>query len=365
MYPNIFLSGRNFPRVGLFDGELFQASLLQQIAVLVLSSSLLAALYRPRLKLAWALAGMIWMGLFAFDLVWLQPFYFTCFLYSWYLLFFTEISEGAHLETLRASNVGLYFWAGVSKINEGYFSLMLPWLVSPLGNLKESWLIVGVLGAASILIEIGSSVLLTTQGYCRWGAYSLMVLHLSVFIIFGPLGLNHHTSIFPMNFLQIVLLWQLYIRTKPTSFPGLFVPRSVSGALIRLIYIFAPVLSFWGGWNDLFSFRLYSASIIQANIKTNFQGAEKLGETATKIWREANQSIPIPLWSLRDTGFVFLGEDYFRRTYGEICLIKEWPKKESYLVINHSLRYPVGFVENRKRDEIIKCEELEGKLKVF
>lgn len=348
LFPRIVSPEREFPIVPILSVLPVVPLLLQQIFFGLLCISGFLLLVFPKKDSLILIHVVGWLSLVCFDTLWLQPFFLTCVL--WLLLL--RRNNSRELNTLRAMNVGLYFWAGISKLNFGYLSIMFPWLIRDFLFI-DSKILSDSLAIFTAAFEAAAGVCLLFPRFRTYGVWMVTLLHLGIIIVFGPWAKNHHTSILPMNVFQCIAVWLLFAK-KSEGWRNVLVPISRIGLGCRLLFCVFPALSFWGYWNDIFSFRLYSASVIQANLLVSKDFLEKSKDGLERFYNEKEGALPMVMWSLRDTGYAFVSERYFKDVFHALCNGK-FSEPHLRIVVNHSLRFNPGFYPHNKQDKIYSC----------
>lgn len=350
LFPRIISPAREFPIVPLLSiFPVFPLS-AQQFLYGLLCVSGVCLLFFPKKNFLIGAHVVAWLLLVCLDALWLQPFFLTCVL--WIMLL--QRNDLKELNTLRAMNVGLYFWAGISKLNFGYLSLMFPWLTRDFITIDSKLLSDG-LAIFTAAFECMVGVFLLFPQTRKHGLWMVTLLHLGIVVVFGPWAKNHHTSIIPMNFFQCIAVWLLF-NNRPETWREVLRPLSRIGLGCRLLFCVFPALSFWGYWNDIFSFRLYSASVIQANLLVSNAFLEKSKENLRPFYNEREGALPLVMWSLRNTGYAFVSETYFKEVFRTLCASK-FSEPNLRIVVNHSLRFNPGFYPHDRQDKIYGCSD--------
>ncbi len=70
---------------------------------------------------------------------------------------------------------------------------------------------------------------------------------------------------------MIALVYLLFIRSKSTGVFSLFKPDSVQKIIALLLFLFLPVLNFFGRWDNYLSSALYSGNVPVLRIQVNDQ----------------------------------------------------------------------------------------------
>lgn len=352
-FPKLWLADlRFFPRVSLLNLSSANLNFIELGLFVTIFTSLFILYFNIKPKVLYLLILSCW-GLFVLtDVLRLQVFYY------WYLLvlgilIFEDKTAGQN--SLRAICVGLYFWAGFSKLNFGFTNHMFPWLLglTPGGQISP---LVFWLGIGAATGEALGGILLLKPQTRPLARKLLLLMHLLISVRFGFEGFAF-APLIPWNILQFFLLLSLFSEEK-TSYRGILLPVTKTGFIVRLLVFALPSTSAWGLWDDILSFRVFSGSAIQANliVKKEFLQKEPHAE---KLSRQSSDEfyLPIPHWSLYDSQHQFLSEWYFKKIFSAFCHQKN-SLKDAKLVVNHKLKYGIPFRPQNRNDMIYRCWEV-------
>jgi hypothetical protein len=157
--------------------------------------------------------------------------------------------------------ISIYFFSGLGKMNP-LFSQYLRNVIVGFGIFHESnsriynmlFYHVGyLLGIIEILLSIGLLFSRTVKA----AAIFLILMHLCILVIFGPLGINYDKIIWPWNIAMIVCLYILFIRSNPEVISLQLIKPGWNKLLIVLFGIL-PFLNFFGYWDYYLSASLFS-----------------------------------------------------------------------------------------------------------
>jgi len=157
-----------------------------------------------------------------------------------------------------------YFYSGLCKLNEGYLQIVWTnmvlkgFLKIPPSIFTQSWL--HYTGYLSGIIEMIAGVGLLFVKTRANSAKMLIVLHLFVLILLGPLGYSGYRVLWPWNIAMILFLYLIFFKDKES----INVYTAITYRWNKLILIcwgILPVLSFFGYWDKNLSSNLFSANL--------------------------------------------------------------------------------------------------------
>lgn len=267
-------AGRTFPTVPVFDllprvPAPFDFVWLLALAALLVAA---AAAARPR-RYLFASLGLA-VGLALWDQMRWQPWFYQ---YVFMMLLVAAAPAGAEGEeaALRACGLvvaGLYFWAGVHKLNPRFFEEVVPSLLS---GVPAAWARAASPWAVLVpLTEISAGLLLLTRRWRRVGIALALAAHVGVLLLFFPTRRNK--VVWPWNAAMAAFVLILF-RGGAEGLKG-FLPRRVLSpqTAVLLFFWLLPLLSLFGLWERYLSGALYSGNIATAEVRLSGVVAEKL-----------------------------------------------------------------------------------------
>lgn len=161
--------------------------------------------------------------------------------------------------------VSIYLFSGLHKLNRDFLSSVWlnMFLLDFLGLSMEFILKYKLffIGLFIPLIEISLAILLLISKFKRKISYLLILMHLSILILIGPLGLQYNPVVWPWNLAMISIFIIIYAKpvelSKNSIVPNLY---------WLLLWFVMPVFSLFGRWYQYFSFNLYSGKEDQVYI---------------------------------------------------------------------------------------------------
>jgi len=157
--------------------------------------------------------------------------------------------------------IATYFYSGCGKFNPGFLQNVWGYMVLKLffklpANVASNHLVYysGYLLAVFELVCSLGLIFIWTR---KIAAIALIIMHLFLLIMLGPLGLNYNKIVWPWNLAMIFYLYFIFLRNPETA-PDL---KPVLQGWNRLIFVFLailPALHFVGYWDELLSASMYS-----------------------------------------------------------------------------------------------------------
>ena len=175
----------------------------------------------------------------------------------------------AAVNTCRLIVASIYFWSGLQKLNSGFIHDIFPWMIEPVNRLVPTMAIplITRLGIMAPFVEFGIGLALLSKR-CRSIAVSVaLAMHLFILIAIGPLGQNKNTVIWSWNMIMAFFVIILFYRASDFSVRDLIWPKH--GAFQRVVLVLfsiAPLLSFFGLWDNYLSWALYAGNKSDASL---------------------------------------------------------------------------------------------------
>lgn len=261
----LWLSARLYPFTPVFPGlppiphpldYMLVSSLFVLLGAIVVSS-------KPR-PFIWSFCGII-IVLCLFDQSRWQPWVFQYLfllfalgLFSWKS---TAIKEQTNtLNAARLIVASTYLYSGLQKANLGFMRSVFPWLVTPITTLwpfAASFLY--PLGYIAPFIQIGFAIGLLTKRFRKVSLALAISMHIFILAMLGPFGLNWNNVVWPWTAAIAVFDITLFAGTSEFTFDDIFrtLPTPFD-ALIIVLFIVMPALSFFNLWDSYLSAALYS-----------------------------------------------------------------------------------------------------------
>jgi hypothetical protein len=267
-------AGRTFPTVPVFDflpavPAPFDLVWLAALAALLLAA---AASARPRRYLFASLA--LAAGLALWDETRWQPWFYQ-YLFMMLLLAAAPAGEGGEEAALRACGLlvaGLYFWAGVQKLNPRFFAEVVPSLAA---ELPAAWARLATPLAVLVpLTEVCAGLLLLTRRWRRVGVALALATHACVLLLFFPSRRNK--VVWPWNAAMAAFVLILF-RGGAGGLKAFLPRRALSPQAAAVLFFWLmPLLSLFGLWERYLSGALYSGNTAGAVLRLSGRVAEVL-----------------------------------------------------------------------------------------
>ncbi|MCI5060525.1 MAG: hypothetical protein MRY79_05575 [Alphaproteobacteria bacterium] len=305
----------------------------------------------------WVLVGVLFLLIFFVlqDILRFQPYiymYGFMVLVAVYLGAFRSTQKESHaLLALRIMVIGIYFWAGVQKINYTFYTELFPWFIAPIipQGLENSEL-VSFITLLVPLLEFAIAFCFLHPLTVGLGFILATGMLVVVLLCLGPMGHGWNSIVLPWNIALYALDIVLFHRAKFTT-SELFKPRSFIHVLALFLFIFLPSLSYIGKWHAYPSFQLYSGNIQEAFVSginadavpdPFFKGVMQEG----KIWMQA--------WTHEEMNIiVYPEEEIFYNAAKSLCgRIPEADRNKLMLTINSRPDWRTG---QYKSDNIYPC----------
>ncbi len=166
----------------------------------------------------------------------------------------------------------VWFWSGIQKINLRFFEMGVPWFAEPaLLMLPEQYTLIVYLGVTlAPIVETTSAILLLFPRTRSYGAVTLVLMHISILLILGPLGRGFNSSVWSWNlamigFLVLIHRYRVRVHTLPL-FKCSWHWRTLLQLLVIGLSCAAPLLNFFHRWPDYLSHSLYSWATMEGRV---------------------------------------------------------------------------------------------------
>jgi hypothetical protein len=225
---------------------------------------------------------------------------------------------------------GVYFWSGAHKFGAGFIHFWETFIVRDYAMLQPY-------GWAIALIECTLALSLLFKTSQRIGAAAIILMHLSLLFILGPLGHNINPVVWPWNLCMIGFCALLFFTPRPLfkkRFPPALWP------MLCLVWIM-PIFSYINGWPQYLSWHLYSGrgqrllvfirpDIVEkvdpkyrSQVKPS-KSAEGLFELNFAQWSEDALRVPLPK---EDRIYFSLIQDFLETSFdpAEVFIYRDYP----------------------------------------
>ncbi len=283
---DLWMGDRFFPLLPVNDLLLHLSALVHTILFWASATAMVLALWRPVTTLVCVVVIAELLSCILDQNRW-QPWeYQFLFMAASVLFFQNKLFINTAWQLLIAA---LYFFSGLSKLNPAFIHdiwnglLLRNWLGIQSNNV---WIFRA--GYLLPLIEMGAGAALLTGRFYKWAMAILILMHIGILYIFGPLGFNQNVVIWPWNILMPLLLVLVFFR-QPFAYDRLFFKKRFAFVLV-LCWMVLPLLHLAGRWDHYLSFTMYSGGVPQLYICTS--DAAALQRMAPFMGNRKNGMIP-------------------------------------------------------------------------
>ncbi len=226
-----------------------------------------------------------------------QPFFY---MYTFTLLALALLPKkfsDEDLNPLRFMTLGIYFWAGIYKINTIFARRVFPWFVEEWVTDPQATLLFGIL---TPFFEAAIGVLMLFPSTRKFAVTMASVMLAVVLLSLGPIGHNWAPAIWPWNVMIDALAISLFWNYKGTLFDIALLKHKLSAVAIFL-FIALPTLGFWEYWGNLPSFKLYCGCTPEVEI--HFSKRENVAFLPPELRQFVDTENRLPLIRMTSTLF--------------------------------------------------------------
>ncbi|HLJ48349.1 MAG TPA: DoxX family protein [Bryobacteraceae bacterium] len=279
----LWMSSRSYPSTPVWHGLKSPSDVFDYIVYIgiLLCAAFAAILRRPTLPLAVGVA-LIAVACF-FDQSRLQPWVFQYALLTIALARYSNSNREQRdqvslLNICRLIVAAIYFWSGLQKLNHGFADDVFPAMLKPLVQMFPSaGGAVQNLGGLAAFAESAMGLGLLFRSTQRVSVICAVGMHVFIVASLGPFDQNFNSVIWPWNILMIILDILLFWKTSDFSVEDvLTIRRGPFHVVVLLVVGVAPVLSFFGAWDNYLSWALYSGNKTSAHLYISDAVYEKL-----------------------------------------------------------------------------------------
>jgi hypothetical protein len=225
---------------------------------------------------------------------------------------------------------GLYTYSGLHKLNPDFIQVVWKDMIChrylQLDPSTSGRWMVQMAGYSIPVIELGAGLCLLAGERIRQQSLSvLIVMHLIILIILGPIGIRHNVSVWPWNGVMMASLLILKFGTEKPSVSAL--KLSIPVYIVWAFWILLPAFSFIGLWDQYLSGNLYSGKLPRQSICIGDSSQARpmrqfFGTKPAEIGCAGKAAISVQQWALRETGVPPYPEKRVSRA------IDKWWKKQ-------------------------------------
>jgi hypothetical protein len=218
--------------------------------------------------------GLLFCILFwtAQDMNRMQP-YLYMYSYAIFIVACCGSRKEGGLDALRIMVCGVYFWAGLHKMNVTFYVSTFPWFVSPFFTFNQPGTPMVVEFLAQLIMlqtpyfEALIGVFLLFPKWRRLGTAMAFAMLVVVLLCLGPLGHNWGVVVWPWNLYLFILEVVLFMNVAYNQrAPFLLYRQQLLGLLSIVLFMLAPALAMYQLWYTRLGFKLYSGNASYAEI---------------------------------------------------------------------------------------------------
>lgn len=286
-----------------------------------------------------------------------------CYYFLFIFLAFAVFSahhQQKKLDSIRIILAFIYIWSGIQKFNYTFFFETYPWLIEPITNLFSDGF-KSFCNATFILApstEFVAGIGLLFKKTQKISTYLLLIMHVFILAMIGPLGHNSNFVVWPWNITFMLLLSILFLRKHTFTISNIF-SRPVSFYQMSLVIVFGflPILSFFDVWPMYFSSALYSGNTVKSRVYFPETMNQKLPSYITTKIDSVDNSTRLGFFVQYETNVPIYPESEFHiNTFKRFC--EEHVEFNQELVMVHYQR--PNILNGERTEQTIFCDELES-----
>jgi len=188
--------------------------------------------------------------------------------YQYLFVIFIFIANAANQKLITVAFtfilISTYIYSGFGKLNEGFLQtiwakmILHLFLKIPVLTATQHWLYYS--GCIVGLMELAAGTGLLFLKTRKIAASILILMHLFILLLLGPLGLWYNKIVWPWNVGMILYLYIIFLKKAPVIIPF----KSVFSGWNIPVFIFwgvLPALNFVGCWDNYLSSGIYSGKL--------------------------------------------------------------------------------------------------------
>ena len=310
MSPRLWIGPRSFPAVPIIEGlpPIEGGTAYGLFATLFVLAAAIVVSPKPQWPIAAFLA--IVGGFCLADQTRWQPWVFlyvfllaTLGLFSW-----DRADTAGQRSTLNIARLVIactYIFSGLQKTNLNFIDVDFPWIVSPITGLVPAS--AKPLHAVAMLVpfvQVAFGIGLLTNRFRRVSLVVAVSMHVFILAMFGPFGLDWNDIVWPWTAAMAVFDVLLFADDEPYSAGDLLSPRKRPyHAVVLIVFVALPALSFVNLWDSYLSAALYSGNLTDGMIYLSDAGRAALtAPIAEHVVRSAEDTHVLNLqrWAAED-----------------------------------------------------------------
>lgn len=331
--PQLWLNSKDFPVLPLFEGVYIAKSPLDSYIAILFFGLLISQIFVPKKSI-----GLITVAFYVYlcfvDQNRLQPYLYQSMLTILFICIFPK--EGRERTIIFAISLlffATYFWSGVHKLNEIFYSHWMHALTKHFSFVPKKILLLFTYAVPYIeaLIGIGLFIDKTRK------ASILLIISMHSIIIGMLFYLGYGYNVVPWNVQNIlsvlVLFWCYQTRNTLQTF---FFNFNYKKSIVILFTIILPFSNLFGGWDHLLSFSFFTSKLNYYYIELLDKDlADNLPEHIKRYYRTVNGKTVI----------------YPNEWAGEINMVLFYPQERC---IHYLDNYIKSFSEKSEKENLTK-----------
>ncbi len=344
---NLWAGERYFPKTSLFN-DYYGLPAPYDYAHLVILMGLLVASFMTQKKLPTLLLILFSVYLCIDDQNRLQPWFYNYILVLFILLFYKHrVDEPNNYTTvfisLQILVALIYIFSGIQKMNSSFVPDTFQWMISAFDTIlsKRQLNLLTKFGYIVPYFELSLGILLLVKPL-RFVIVPLVVLmHLIILVMLGPLGKDYNMIVWPWNIIMILLVLLLFSNIKQERFYDIsFLFKGISFYIVITLMLVFPVFSLKNQYDSYLSSSLYSSNLHNCQLILSDKAYQKL-----------------PFYIRH---FVVTSEDY------NVLYIKRWAMSElnvpcvpEYRIFKTAHRYIIDITQTNSKEVKLNFTERE------
>lgn len=160
--------------------------------------------------------------------------------------------------------IATYIFSGLHKFNGGFlYTVWDNFILKHILHLSNTLIAqkgLHYMGLMLSIIELILGLGLLFLKNRKTVAIFIIIMHLMLLSILGPLGANHNEVVWPWNMAMIGLVWFLFYEENSSPVTFFFFKNKLNFSMLVLVGVL-PFFNFIGYWDNYLSFNLYSGDV--------------------------------------------------------------------------------------------------------
>jgi len=377
----LWVSQEIFPQVPLIGGVSFNLPILHWVTFILLLVTASAFLVTRQLNGCQRLVLRSFLVIAVLAVVLdqhrLQPWFYEAILFALAMSCFSPMRAAA---VLRALLISIYLFSALGKLDYQFLHTLGPQFVVAgfelVGISIAKWptSLPVLLSVLFPIVELVGGVGLLSKRLRRMAIVLLVIMHVGLLLILGPLGLNHRSGVLLWNvsfIFQVILLFgkqpsvntsatAATIKTRQDS------PRPVWATYLFAILLLLPLVEPWGWLDHWLSWGLYSPRNSRVTLEIYQLPGQRLPSdmvpyVRSSRFREGMVELRMDEWSLAGLQVPIYPQARFQ--LGVAAAVIKEANLQAFVITRQSMSR--RFSGERKEDTIKSLDQLEEALKGF